>query len=155
HATLAKADRSPVPFIVGAARSGTTLLRLMLDAHPDLAIPAETNFIPRIIKETQESTNPREQFYHSLVSLEYWDDFALDRETLRERLATIRPFDVADGVRCFFEIYAERQGKPRWGDKTPMYLRHMTVIQDVLPEARFIHLIRDGRDVALSNKALW
>jgi hypothetical protein len=47
-------------------------------------------------------------------------------------------------------LYAEREGKSRWGDKTPGYVREMHRIQSVLPEARFIHLIRDGRDVALS-----
>ncbi len=39
-------DRTPVPFIVGVGRSGTTMLRLMLDAHPDLTIPPETHFVP-------------------------------------------------------------------------------------------------------------
>ena len=45
----------PVPFIVGVTRSGTTLLRLMLDAHPDLAIPPETHFVPQLIKTTRKS----------------------------------------------------------------------------------------------------
>src|SRR5262249_51997802 len=45
--------------------------------------------------------------------------------------------------------------KPRWGDKTPYYAGHMHLIQSLLPEARFIHLIRDGRDVGLSVKDLW
>ena len=45
---------------------------------------------------------------------------------------------------------AQRFGKPRWGDKTPKCLLEMMLIQERLPEARFSHLVRDGRDVALS-----
>ncbi len=60
----------------------------------------------------------------------------------------IKPAPV---VRAFFELYAEKQGKPRWGDKTPGYTQHIRKISKVLPEARFIHLIRDGRDVTLSR----
>ena len=53
-------------------------------------------------------------------------------------------------VRCFYEAYAKREGKPRWGEKTPAYVTKMRLIERALPEARFIHVIRDGRDVTLS-----
>jgi len=53
-------------------------------------------------------------------------------------------------VRTFYRLYAERQGKSRWGDKTPGYATKIRRIKRTLPEARFIHMIRDGRDVALS-----
>jgi hypothetical protein len=48
-------------------------------------------------------------------------------------------------------MYAEREGKQRYGDKTPGYVQEMRRIQRVLPEARFVHIIRDGRDVSLSH----
>ena len=54
-------------------------------------------------------------------------------------------------MRTFFELYAEREGKPRWGDKTPNYVKRMKQIQRTIPEARFVHMIRDGRDAALSR----
>ena len=58
---------------------------------------------------------------------------------------------AADAIRAFYLLYAEREGKTRYGDKTPGYVKEMRRIQRVLPEARFIHIIRDGRDVSLSH----
>ena len=72
---------------------------------------------------------------------------------MRERLDSVHSGDGAEAVRAFFEAYAKRQGKPRWGDKTPAYMLSVQRIGRTLPESRFIHLIRDGRDVALSQSA--
>jgi hypothetical protein len=69
---------------------------------------------------------------------------------LRERLSYVHPFELGAALRVFYSLYAERFGKSRWGDKTPRYVLHMDLIQRLLPEARFVHLIRDGRDVGLS-----
>lgn len=140
-----------VPFIVGVGRSGTTLLRLMLDAHPDLAIPPETHFVPDIIKAASSQANlPVDDVLDLITSGRHWGDFGLEEEALRERLETDEPLDAAGAIRAFFELYAERHDKPRWGDKTPIYVKDMAAIESVIGEARFIHLIRDGRDVALS-----
>src|SRR6185503_15592945 len=57
--------------------------------------------------------------------------------------------------RSFYRLYANRHGKTRWGDKTPVYCKHIDAIRRVLPESRFIHIIRDGRDVALSLRQIW
>lgn len=140
----------PVPFIVGAPRSGTTLLRLMLDAHPKLAIPSETHFIKDVIKAFRRGRVSAPRLGDLIVGHHRWGDFHLDEAELRSRLEALRPLNAADAVRAFYRLYAERQGKPRWGDKTPGYVKNMRPIATVLPEARFVHIIRDGRDVALS-----
>lgn len=145
----------PVPFIVGAGRSGTTLLRLMLDAHPEMAIPPETGFIPAALTASQASENPQEDFVQAVVQFETWDDLNISAAEYRTALDSLRPFTFSDGVRTFYQLYAARHGKRRWGDKTPLYALHLPKIAAALPEARFIHMIRDGRDVALSIRPLW
>lgn len=142
-----------MPVVVGVGRSGTTLLRLMLDSHPELAIPPETGFLPAINQRREELA--AETLADLLVAAPQWPDFHLDESELRAELGRLRPFSPAAGARCFYRLYARRFGKRRWGDKTPVYGRHMPAIEELLPEARFVHLIRDGRDVALSLRPLW
>ena len=142
----------PAPFVVGLTRSGTTLLRMMLDAHPELTIPPETHFVPELIKAARAGADA-EAMLAVIKSNRTWRDFGLDAAELRKRLDLAGPGDGAGAGRAFFTAYAERQGKPRWGDKTPAYMLSVQRIGRTLPEARFIHLIRDGRDVALSQSA--
>lgn len=146
---------APSPFIVGAARSGTTLLRLMLDAHPDLAIPPETHFIPQAAQACEHAPDPRRAFLETMMSSRRWGDYGIGKDQLARRIYSVEPFDLGEALRAFYELYAERFGKPRWGDKTPPYVDRMDLIQDLLPEARFVHVVRDGRDVALSSMGLW
>jgi hypothetical protein len=142
--------RAPSPFIVGTTRSGSTLLRLMLDAHPEMAIPSETHFLPDLIKAYRWERASAAELAEVVIEHRRWGDFQLEPDELRERFAAVDPLSPGNAIRAFFELYAEKQGKPRWGDKTPGYVREMLRIQSVLREAHFIHLIRDGRDVALS-----
>src|SRR5579875_3206048 len=119
----------------------------MLDAHPDLAIPFETHFLPEIAALSHQAPSP-EAVLQVLTAAPTWPNLGIGAEELRLALQRITPFSAADAVRAFYRLYAERFGKTRWGDKTPPYRRQMDVIQALLPEAAFVHLIRDGRDVA-------
>ena len=131
----------------------------MLDAHPDLAIPPETGFLVPCAQQASEGTVRREDFFQTVTGYPPeapgWDDFQIPAESFLARLNTIEPFTVADGIRAFYELYAARFGKSRWGDKTPLYCMHTQSIEAVLPEAHFVHIIRDGRDVALSLRPMW
>jgi Sulfotransferase family len=144
----------PAPFIVGVGRSGTTLLRLMLDAHPEMCIPPETGFIPAAIKSSCDATDPRREFVKVITEFETWPDFNFSPDEFYQALNS-EPFELSVGIRAFYRLYAARFAKKRWGDKTPVYSSQMPQIEAVLPEARFIHVIRDGRDVALSLRPLW
>ncbi len=143
-------DREPVPFIVGVGRSGTTMLRLMLDAHPDLAIPPETHFVPELIEAIDEGADPAKAV-EVMQSVRQWGDLHMEPAEVQRRLEALDDWNAGDALRAFYGIYLERQDKPRWGEKTPAYVRKMRMIERTLPEARFIHVIRDGRDVALSR----
>ena len=152
-------DLYPMPIVVGSPRSGTTLLRFMLDSHPELAIPPETGFLRLGLKIRGAGDKLRDRFFRAVVNYPKdapsWPDFEIPEEEFRAALARIDPFTVADGFRAFYRMYAARFGKPRWGDKTPHYCFELETIRRVLPEARFVHIIRDGRDAALSLRGMW
>src|SRR5918996_4165154 len=140
----------PAPFVIGVGRSGTTLLRLMLDAHPELAIPPETRFVPRLIAAARPPEATADEVVATLTAERNWADFGLEPDAVVERLRAAAEVTPAVAVRSFFEAYAARFDKERWGDKTPVYGRRMPMIWRAVPEVRFVHVVRDPRDVAVS-----
>ncbi len=146
----------PAPFIVGTPRSGTTLLRLILDSHPEVAIPAETHFLFDLVAlAAGEEDVSSSTFYGRVVGNFTWRDFDLETAAFRGAIERVQPFSLSDGLRSFYRLYANRFGKERWGEKTPDYGSIMPEIEALLPEAHFIHIVRDGRDVAVSKRKLW
>ena len=143
----------PAPFVVGVGRSGTTLLRLMLDHHPEMAVPPETHFFESLLAASGRIRFGPDEALRSITEdpRRRWNDFGMTEDELLDRFEAIPRFNAPDALRAFYGLYAEKQGKPRWGDKTPTYVKTMRRIKRALPEARFIHVIRDGRDVTLSN----
>lgn len=148
-----------MPIVVGSPRSGTTLLRLMLDAHSELAIPPETGFLMLGQRLPGKDDVLRRNFYDAIVNyaepLPSWCDFEMSKEDFWSALTAVPEFTVSDGYRAFYGLYARQHGKARWGDKTPIYCKYLNTIRRLLPEARFIHIIRDGRDAALSLRQMW
>lgn len=140
----------PAAFVVGVNRSGTTLLRMMLDAHPELTMPPETHFVPELIEVAEAGGATPEDLLATITKQREWGDFGLTEAQLLEAFRAIDPLNAGDALRAFYSLYAERIGKPRWGEKTPIYVKSIRKIDRALPEARFVHVIRDGRDVALS-----
>jgi len=144
----------PPIFVVGCARSGTTMLRLMLDSHPDLAIPGESHFIPGLWRN-RERYSPSGvldpvALAQAAVATPQFRRWGIDAEPILA-FARARPeASFADVIAALFEGYAAQQDKSRWGDKTPQYVRSIGLLARLFPDARFIHIVRDGRDVALS-----
>jgi sulfotransferase family protein len=143
-----------MPVIVGVPRSGTTLLRIMLDAHSALAIPPETGFLPRLAALDGVAGEGRAAV-EAITGSETWSDFHLDATAFESEVARLVPCTPADVARTFYRMYASRFGKARWGDKTPTYGTEIDRIAGLLPEAHILHIIRDGRDVMLSVRGLW
>jgi hypothetical protein len=159
RATAPRATRSPFPVIVGCPRSGTSLLAVMLDAHSQLAIPPETSFLPNVMGLAGDAEALRRRFFDIVtadrMTISNWSDFGLDKDVFWRRLHAIPSFTVAAGTRAFYALYGEGQRKARTGDKTPGYVFTMQHIQALLPEAHFIHVIRDPRDTAMSWRKTW
>ena len=156
----AGSTRNPYLFIVGCPRSGTTLLKRMVDAHPEIAITRETHWIARFYRKQIGLTReglvtseliPRLLEYHRFSLL------GIGRNELETRVWRGSGDHFSDFVSRLFDLYGGRREKSLVGDKTPGYVRHIGLLHQLWPPARFVHLIRDGRDVCLSmldwNKA--
>jgi glycosyltransferase involved in cell wall biosynthesis len=120
-------------FIGGVQRSGTTLMRVMLDSHPRICCGVELKVLPIIAEHYKFLTRRNHEVMHSY--------------------GNTRP-DVQRYCRAFIEDLVEkfrrREGKPRWAEKTPQNILYMVLLGEIFPDAKFIHMLRDGRDVACS-----
>lgn len=145
---------APPFFIVGNDRSGTTMLRIMLDRSPEVAVPPESMFLTDYadVRAAGGLEDParlrsfaREVWEHPKVLLWKLGPGPPEPPAGLDHAAAYRW-----AVEAPFAAYAARHSKPRWGDKTPHYVHHVDELLAVWPEARFVVLVRDGRDVALS-----
>lgn len=132
------AGRGPI-FIIGPMGSGTTLLRLILDSHPRIAVPQETGFM-------------RAELAHRFIPFKWsgrrW--YLRLGWTHREFRALER--DFYDTV---FRRYAESHGKERWGEKTPLHTWHVDRMAKTFPDAVFVGVVRHPGGSVASNMTRW
>ncbi|ETX08359.1 sulfotransferase family protein [Candidatus Entotheonella palauensis] len=121
-------------FIIGCPRSGTTLLRLMLDSHPHISCGPESHFLTDLagIVDRHGARIGR---------------FGVDRDQWYEKTAHF--------FHAFHMAYAQKRGKQRWAEKTPKYTRHLALVNQLFPDCQLIHMIRNGRDVVSSYHQRW
>ena len=141
-------------FIVGVGRSGTTMLRLMLTSHPSIAVPYESHFLTRYYEKLDsygalEQRENLETLLRDILSEELllsWDH-EFDFDELISEIA--EPVTLGSVFNAVYLNYARAKNKVRWGDKSD-YLDRMHIVNDIFPDAKFIHIVRDGRDVVNS-----
>jgi len=122
--------------VVGAAGSGTTLMRLILDSHENIAIAQETGFARALL------ANEWVPFWQ--FGGEWYDRVGLSRDDLEKRLA-----DFYGGI---FADFAAQRGASRWGDKTPFHLWHLELLTRVFPDAVVVATVRHPGAVAHSTR---
>jgi hypothetical protein len=121
-------------FIVGCQRSGTTLLRLILDSHPRISCGPETRFLADFAEVTRRNWGSLRNYGYPQ---EYWDA------------------KFAELFASFQRDYASARGKSRWADKTPRYALSLDYIVRLFPSSQIVHMVRDGRDVVASHRDRW
>ena len=142
---------NPNFFIVGAQRSGTTLLRLILNSHTKIIIPEESGFLMPLLNSKNSLKVLRQKeilriinYLESNEQLKLWKfDFKIFKNKILkyERLTLIQLLDV------LFESYKNTWNKEIIGDKTPSFFRKIKILKQINKNIKFIHIIRDGRDV--------
>ncbi|HLN52361.1 MAG TPA: sulfotransferase [Lentimicrobium sp.] len=151
----------PFFFIIGRPRSGTTLLRLLFEAHQNIIVPPESPFIIILYKKYGKVTNWTEQtiteFTDDLFKVRYFDKWLINREALLNDLLKIkgkRTFQdvVLQVYKNYHSVYAKGEIK-MIGDKNPMYSLYPQRIHQLFPQSKIIHITRDYRDnyVSLTN----
>lgn len=152
---------SPV-FIIGNPRSGTTLFRLMVTSHSAIVIPPECGFAIWWHEkyrdwQSADAISPRAgEFVSDLLQSKKIETWELNRGKLLEEIQQAAPESYAALVSLVYTAYARprKPGFRRWGDKNNFHVRHVSALRSMFPDARFIHIIRDGRDVACSYQQL-
>ena len=148
-------------FIVGCERSGTTLLRLILDAHPRLCVPTESNFIPALYDTAVnafggvDDLSDTDCLLETLFQARRYRLWKLDDDVVREAVRGA-PATLAGFLHAVFGCVMAREGKARWGDKTPRYTMQLPALARIFPDARALLMVRDPRDVQVSlRKVDW
>ena len=118
-------DEPPL-IVLGVRRSGTTLLRVMLDRNPSLSVPDESYFVPQLARRHRGSVDPA-AFLDDLRRLPTLVEWGLSADAVARRL---RPgMTTGAAIAAVFEAYAAELGKARWGDKTPLYMQYLPLLE--------------------------
>jgi hypothetical protein len=158
----APSPRAPL-FIVGNPRSGTKLLRDLLNRHPSIALfPRESHCFPFFARRAGR--------YGDLLERRAFNAFHAEfrQTTFHARMAKagyrfeeeawfaqLEGGSYRDALTALFTYYAQMTGKPIVGDKTPAYLNQVPLLSGLFPGARFIHIVRDPRDCSESMHRVW
>ena len=150
-------------FIIGMPRSGTKLLREILNQHESISIPrAETGFIPYFVRRRSRYGDLKnkknfQELFAEFTQTNFWHYMEGAEEIWRESKVYDHAgtHSMADTIEAIYRVHARFEGKQIWGDKTPDYIYHTPLLKSLYPNARFVHIIRDVRDFCLSTRNAW
>lgn len=158
-------DEPRLLFLLGAARSGTKLLRDLLNNHRQVAFfPVETYFLPDLYARYQDADLADRAVFHRFYEEFAKSVFAHNMRSLGLPVLSEDAWFAATPDRRIAEVfyrfyavsYAESgQALAYFGDKTPRYTNHLPLLARLFPDARFLHLVRDPRERALSERSVW
>lgn len=152
-------------FIVGHPRSGTKLLRTLLNEHPRIAIPiSEPNFIPDMVCDFGDPPRlhlqERLDKFYLRFSESVFFDWRRKHNVVMSKSYLCEHADLNSWASVFetvLRFYAPKKLTKEviWGGKSPSYFTKLQLLKSVFPSAKFLHIIRDPRDVCLSMKKTW
>lgn len=142
-------------FILGNPRSGTTLLRLMLNAHSELVVPPEAGFAVWLLNSWKNDIPyNNEVFVKELLKTNKIENWNLDPENLLYYLESKKARCLTSAINLVYKYYSEKCNAniALIGDKNNYFIHHIPELRELSPNAKFIHIVRDGRDVACSYR---
>ena len=134
-------------FIAGTERSGTTWLQIMLNGHPDIACRGEGHFVDHLIPKMDDLFDE----YQSTIGA-FNKSYFKDTDGFPTPTDAHRTFIKRMTIAMLMADFDPDKVQPVYGEKTPGNVRHLDTLLELFPNARFVFIIRDGRDVAVS---LW
>lgn len=149
-------ETAPI-FIIGTERSGSNLLRLIINSHSGIAVPHPPHilkFFSPLEASYGDLTQPAAmgQLVSDLLGLLAAHIYPWETEMDRERILAASPPTLVGLFFTLYDHYRQHKGKRRWGCKSTFVIHHWQRILAACPAARFILLVRDPRDVAVSSR---
>lgn len=134
-------------FIGGLDRSGKTILRLALSAHPNLALTRRTYMWPRFYQRFGDLAKKDnfERCLSAMLKQKTIRQFMPDEKRIRQEFAQGEP-SYALLFALFHRQFAEKIGKQRWGEQAGLIEKYTPAILDAFPAARIVHMVRDPRN---------
>ncbi len=145
-------------FIIGNPRSGTSLLRIILNSHKEIMIPPEAGFAMWLYSKYKN-----QDFSISEIKLNYLQDlyqtrkfetWGLNPQELKKYILSKNISRYSEMIRLIYIFYGKSKNRSfsRWGDKNNFYIDYITQINQLFKNVQFIHIVRDGRDIVCSYK---
>ena len=150
-------------FILANPRSGSSLLRIICESHSNITVPPESGFLEwwyDKYKDWSVSDSNKiskiEAFCKDLKSSKKFETYNFDFTFFKIKISEEQPINYKELISLIYVSFGIKNGKnvKVWGDKNNYYINKTELLAHLYPKAKYIHLVRDGRDVATSYKAL-